>query len=120
MQSLRSPALQILELPPHELAAILSLERKPDFDFPSVLSQGVGSDQRITGVVALSGEHNALAGFWEKLRDCLRHTGACLVHQRFDLYSPRKSSLFRGSHLPRSQNWQIQSGPLDLVGRSFF
>jgi len=34
-QNLRWPATQIFQLLAHELAAILLLEREPDFDFPS-------------------------------------------------------------------------------------
>ena len=54
-------------------------------------------------------EHDASTGFLEKFRDCLSDAGASLVHQRLDLHATSKCSLFRGSHLRRSQNWQVQS-----------
>src|SRR6266480_7800048 len=65
--------------------------------------------------MAFPGEHYALAGFREKFRDRLRDTSACLIHERFDLYSPRESGFFGSSHLRRSQNRQVQIRPPDLV-----
>src|SRR2546430_17504055 len=82
--------------------------------------------------MAFSGEHNAFAGLREKLRDCPCDTGACLVHERFDLYPLSERGLFRGSHLCRSQDRQVPISPpglfspnvplsrLGLVGLFFF
>ena len=57
------------------------------------------------------GEDDASAGFLEKFGHCLSDTGAGLVHQRLDLNTACKCSLFCGSHLRRSQNWQVQINP---------
>src|SRR2546423_4065430 len=65
--------------------------------------------------MAFSSEDDALARLREKFGDCLGDSGACLVHQRFDLYSSRKSSLFCGSHLRRSQDRRVQIRPPDLL-----
>jgi hypothetical protein len=54
-------------------------------------------------------EHDASAGFLEKFRDCLSDTDAGLIHQRFNVNATGKCSLFCGSRLRRSQNWQVQS-----------
>ncbi len=86
-QNLWRSAAQITEFLPHELAAILFFEGKSHFDFPPEPPQVICGNQRITCVVAFSGEHNAFAGLRKKFRDCLRDTGACLVHERFDLHS---------------------------------
>ena len=37
-------------------------------------------NQRVARIVAFSGEHNACARLPEKFDDCLRDSGACLVH----------------------------------------
>jgi hypothetical protein len=59
--------------------------------------------------MSFPGEDDASAGFLEKLPDGLSDAGAGLVHQSFHFYATRKCSLFCGSHLRRSQNWQVQS-----------
>jgi hypothetical protein len=38
----------------------------------------------------------------------LRDAGARFVHQRFNFYALRERSFFRGSHLCRSQDRQVQ------------
>src|SRR6266566_7456175 len=48
----------------------------------------------------------------------MRDTGACLVHERFDLHSPGESGLFCCSHLRGRQNRQVQIRPPDLLRRS--
>jgi hypothetical protein len=114
-QNLTWPAAQIFQLLAHELAAILLLESKPDFDLPAASTKNVRSNQRIACVMTFPGEHDALSGVCEKLCDGLRDTGACLIHERFNLHPHCESGLFRGSHLRRGQNRQIQISPPGLL-----
>src|SRR5882724_9482724 len=110
--------LEHSELLAHELAAILLLEGEPDFDFPAEASQAICCNQSVTRVIAFSGKHNALARPREKLHGCLCNTGACVVHECFNLHSPGESGLFCCSHLRRRQNRQVQIRPPDLLRRS--
>src|SRR5262249_16162749 len=114
-QNLKRSAAQILELLAHELAAILLFERKPDFDFPSEASQMFRCNQGIARVVAFPSKHNAWARLRKKFGHCLRDTGPCLVHKRFDLYAACKRGLFCDSHLRRTQDRQVQISPPDLL-----
>jgi hypothetical protein len=68
--------------------------------------------------MTFSGEHDALAGVRKKLCDDLRDTGACAVHESFNLHSACESGLFRGSHLRRGQNWQVQISSPGLLSSS--
>jgi hypothetical protein len=63
-----------------QLAAILLLKGKVDFDFPPEASQTFRCNQGVARVVAFSSEHNAPARLREKFGNGLRDSGACLVH----------------------------------------
>jgi hypothetical protein len=90
------------------MAAIAFLESEPDFNFPPEAAQTFSGNERIAGVMAFSGKHNAFPGSPEKFGHCLCDSGASLVHQCFDIYPPRESRFLCGPHLRRSQNREIQ------------
>ena len=61
-------------------------------------------DQRIAGVVALSGENDASARDWKKSRNRACNARARLIHQFFRRDAAREGGIFRCAHLRDSQN----------------
>jgi len=83
-QNLRWSAAEIFEFLAHEFAAILLIESKSDFDFPSEASQTFRCNQGVACVVALPSEHNALPRLREKFGDCLRDSDPDFGASAFD------------------------------------
>src|SRR5262249_41359348 len=115
-QNFRPSPAQAFKFLAHQSAAIGFPKSKPHFNFPSEAPQTFRSDQGVAAIVAFPCEDNALARPAEKSGDRLSNAGACFVHQRFNFYAARERGFFRGSHLRRSQDRQVQLSLLIFWG----